>query len=111
RRELRAYDLAYRMGGEEFAVLLPGAGVAETGAMAERLRAAVAREPIEGLDIRISVGATATDVGEGFHWKELFERADAALYEAKRGGRDRVVVTGEEQQHHQPHAAPEPAAA
>lgn len=92
RRELRAYDLAYRMGGEEFAVLLPGASVVETQAMAERLRAAVAAEPIEGLDIRISVGAACTAPGEGFTWKDLFERADAALYEAKRGGRNRVVV-------------------
>lgn len=92
RRELRAYDLAYRMGGEEFAVLLPGASVVETGAMAERLRAAVAAEPIEGLDIRISVGAACTVPGEEFAWKDLFERADAALYEAKRAGRNRVVV-------------------
>lgn len=92
RRELRAYDLAYRMGGEEFAVLLPGASVVETGAMAERLRAAVAAEPIQGLDIRISVGAACTAPGEEFTWKELFERADVALYEAKRGGRNRVVV-------------------
>lgn len=94
RRELRAYDLAYRMGGEEFAVLLPGASVVETGAMAERLRAAVAAEPIQGLDIRISVGAACTAPGEEFEWKGLFERADVALYEAKRGGRDRVVVSG-----------------
>lgn len=92
RRELRAYDLAYRMGGEEFAVLLPGASVVETQSMAERLRAAVAAEPIQGLDIRISVGAACTAPGEGFAWKDLFERADAALYEAKRGGRNRVVV-------------------
>jgi diguanylate cyclase (GGDEF)-like protein len=92
RRELRAYDLAYRMGGEEFAVLLPGATVMETQTMAERLRAAVAAEPIQGLDIHISVGAACTDPGAEFTWKELFECADAALYEAKRGGRNRVVV-------------------
>ncbi len=95
RRELRAYDLAYRMGGEEFAVLLPGASVVETGQMAERLRAAVASDQIEGLDIRISVGAACTAPGEEFAWKSLFERADAALYEAKRGGRNRVVVAGD----------------
>ncbi len=92
RRELRAYDLAYRMGGEEFAVLLPGGSIVETGAMAERLRAAVAAEPIQGLEIHISVGAACTAPGEDFEWKSLFERADAALYEAKRGGRNRVVV-------------------
>jgi diguanylate cyclase (GGDEF)-like protein len=91
RRELRAYDLAYRMGGEEFAVLLPGASVVETGRMAERLRAAVAAEQIQGLDIHISVGAAGTAPGAEFEWKALFERADAALYEAKRGGRNRVV--------------------
>lgn len=94
RRELRAYDLAYRMGGEEFAVLLPGANVMETGQMAERLRAAVAVEQIQGLDIRISVGAAGSAPGEPFTWKTLFEVADAALYDAKRGGRNRVVVAG-----------------
>ena len=95
RRELRAYDLAYRMGGEEFAVLLPGASIVETGQMAERLRAAVASDQIEGLDIRISVGAACTPPDEAFEWKGLFEAADAALYEAKRGGRNRVVVAGQ----------------
>ncbi|MBJ7328796.1 MAG: GGDEF domain-containing protein [Solirubrobacteraceae bacterium] len=108
RRELRAYDLAYRLGGEEFAVLLPGAGLKETAAMAERLRAAVAADQIEGLDIRVSVGATATGAGEQFVWKTMFERADAALYRAKDAGRDCVVVEGL-----QPvdHTAAEPAAA
>lgn len=95
RRELRAYDLAYRMGGEEFAVLLPGASIVETGQMAERLRAAVASDQIEGLDIRISVGAACTPPDEAFEWEGLFEAADAALYEAKRGGRNRVVVAGQ----------------
>lgn len=104
RRELRAYDLAYRLGGEEFVVLLPGASTVETQTMAERLRAAVAAEPIQGLDVRISVGAACTAPGEGFVWRELFERADAALYEAKRGGRNRVVVADV-------HAAARPTAA
>ena len=46
RKQLRAFDLAYRVGGEEFLVLLPGATLAETEALAERLRAAVADAPV-----------------------------------------------------------------
>ena len=48
RKQLRAFDLAYRLGGEEFAVLLPGATANEAGAVAERLRGAVAQAPVAG---------------------------------------------------------------
>lgn len=92
RRELRAYDLAYRLGGEEFAVVLLGADLEATTARAEQLRAAVATEPMSGLSVTLSLGVSATDPGEPFVWEDAFVAADMALYEAKAGGRDRVVT-------------------
>ena len=85
------YDLAYRLGGEEFAVLLPGADLRSTAELAGRLHAAVAAEPIAGLPITISLGVAASTPGTPFSWDDVFDRADAALYRAKQGGRDQVV--------------------
>ncbi len=93
RRELRAVDLPARIGGEEFAVLLPdtaGQGALDAG---ERLRAAVAAQPIShqgaGLAVTTSVGvAWYPDHAAGD--RALVQAADRALYVAKRAGRDRV---------------------
>lgn len=90
RTELRAYDLAYRLGGEEFAVLVPGATLTEAEQVAERLREAVAAEPSAGVDVTISLGVAVSEIGE-LDFKGLFDEADAALYAAKDAGRDRVV--------------------
>ena len=92
RKVLRAYDLVYRLGGEEFVVLLLGGTATVTAATAERLRAAVAEGPIVGLDLTISIGVAASAPGVAFVWDEIFPRADAALYRAKANGRDRVVL-------------------
>ena len=94
RRELRAYDLAYRFGGEEFVVLLLGGTTMAAAATGERLRAAIAGEPILGLDITVSVGIAASAPGTAFVWDDVFPRADAALYRAKAAGRDRVAGDG-----------------
>lgn len=94
RRELRAYDLAYRMGGEEFAVLVLGADVAGGLDLAERLRAAVVADRPGGLDVTASFGVAASRRGQPFVWTECFEAADAALYRAKAAGRDQVAVAG-----------------
>jgi diguanylate cyclase (GGDEF)-like protein len=94
RKELRAYDLLYRLGGEEFVVLLLGGTSEATAATAERLRASVAAEPIVGLDLTLSVGIAASAPGSPFAWDEVFNRADAALYRAKADGRDRVTMDG-----------------
>ncbi|MEW9625708.1 GGDEF domain-containing protein [Rhodanobacter geophilus] len=96
RRQFQPPAVLGRMGGEEFLALLPGTGLAEAMALAERLRVAVAAMPLvpdAGIPgVTISVGIAAyrpedTDV------HALVRRADRALYDAKRAGRDRVVAT------------------
>jgi diguanylate cyclase (GGDEF)-like protein len=89
RKELRAFDLAYRVGGEEFAVILPGADEDVAAELAERLRGAIAGAPVGGLTITMSFGVAAAPPG-AFRWDEVYARADAALYHAKQDGRDRV---------------------
>ena len=90
RRVVREGEHVYRLGGEEFLVLLGDVGERECREIAERLRAAVAAANPEGLAITASVGVSVTE--SAAEYATLFEEADAALYEAKRLGRDRVVV-------------------
>jgi diguanylate cyclase (GGDEF)-like protein len=82
--ELRTSDLLARYGGEEFAVLLPGCGPEEAATLVERLREATPH------DQTVSAGLASWTGREGP--VELMERADAALYRAKRRGRDRTVL-------------------
>ena len=93
RKQLRAYDLVYRLGGEEFVVLLLGGTPAATSVTAEQLRACVAADPIVGLDVSVSIGVASSTPGTPFVWDDVFNRADAALYRAKADGRDRVTVS------------------
>jgi diguanylate cyclase (GGDEF)-like protein len=91
RKQLRAFDLAYRLGGEEFLILLPGADGCQTDALAEQLREAVsARSVGGGVEVTLSLGVSASGRGDVFDYAAVFAEADAALYEAKRSGRDRV---------------------
>jgi diguanylate cyclase (GGDEF)-like protein len=87
-----------RQGGDEFVVLLPGYTRAEAQDFAETLRQAFAARPVErsgvSAEITISVGVAATSSSEG-RIAELIISADAALYEAKRDGRNRVAVAKE----------------
>ena len=95
RKRLRAFDLAYRVGGEEFLVLLPGADLVEAAAVAETLREAVAGESLAGgLRVTMSFGVSASPRDGGFDFPTVFAEADAALYEAKRAGRDAVRSAG-----------------
>ncbi len=91
---LRAGDLLARVGGEEFAALLPGAGLAAAAEVAERIRAALAAAPVEAggrpLRVTASLGCAAL-LPEDADGAALLARADARLYDAKRAGRDRVV--------------------
>jgi diguanylate cyclase (GGDEF)-like protein len=86
---LRAEDVFARWGGEEFVVLMPNCAPNQAREAAQRLRAALALHPSEP-KVTLSVGTASSD-GEHSTLTELQRRADAALYEAKRLGRDRAV--------------------
>ena len=89
---LRSADVACRVGGEEFAILLPETTKRQARAAAARLCARV-RAMAAARPVTISCGV-ATFPGDGGSPAELLAAADAALYEAKAAGRDRVVVHG-----------------
>ena len=95
RTQLRAFDLIYRLGGEEFVVLLPGADMVAATAVAETLRVALAREPLgTGQLVTASFGVASSTRGKPFRYQYVFAVADAALYEAKTQGRDCVARRG-----------------
>ncbi|QFT77322.1 diguanylate cyclase [Erythrobacter sp. THAF29] len=93
-RTIRQSDIAGRIGGEEFSLLVSNCTQSQAARLAERLRKSFAALQHEGInaDIRLtaSFGVTAIHGGEGY--ARAFSRADRALYEAKEAGRDRVVV-------------------
>ena len=71
-------------------MLLPGADLASTTELAEALRRAVADVPQGGHELTMSFGAAASPPDEPFDYAAVFSTADAALYEAKHSGRNRV---------------------
>jgi diguanylate cyclase (GGDEF)-like protein/PAS domain S-box-containing protein len=95
-KSVRAEDIVCRFGGEEFVVILPAADLKATQARGERIRAKLREQAVlhQGQSlgmITVSVGVAALPQ-HGTSPKDLLEAADAALYRAKREGRDRVVV-------------------
>ncbi|MSO97933.1 MAG: sensor domain-containing diguanylate cyclase [Rhodospirillaceae bacterium] len=92
---LRVTDVLARMGGEEFAVLLPETDITAATLLAERLRIAVEAKPIVtvkgSISITISLGVAAFAPNEPTI-EAAMKRADESLYEAKRSGRNRVIV-------------------
>jgi diguanylate cyclase (GGDEF)-like protein/PAS domain S-box-containing protein len=95
RDELRKIDTGGRLGGEEFAILLIGADLAAAELSAERLRRRIAATPLahagQMISVTVSIGVTALDPDDASADLAL-TRADAALYDAKHHGRDRVCV-------------------
>jgi diguanylate cyclase (GGDEF)-like protein len=88
---LRRGDQILRMGGEEFLVVLPGVPLAAAAAIAERMRrSASEREIVPGVSLTLSIGVVARRHAEGR--AQALARLDAALYKAKREGRDRIAV-------------------
>jgi diguanylate cyclase (GGDEF)-like protein len=90
-RSLRPTEQVYRVGGEEFLVLLPGCDLDRAMAVAERVRSAIEEAAPGGLPLTASVGVSAADRDE-LDFDALFRAADAGLYEAKDAGRNRVAL-------------------
>lgn len=95
---VRPSDVVYRYGGEEFCVLLPGTNAATASVVAERVRAAIQASSIPGQDsqpngsVTVSIGVADTTQASS---RTMVERADAALYVAKRSGRNQVRLDGD----------------
>lgn len=96
-RSVRHVDLAARVGGEEFTVLLPGANIEHAGEVAERIHRAIGSSPVPYLMHEIPVTASIGVAGlDGMtSVEEWIRAADTLLYQAKAKGRNRVVITGQ----------------
>ena len=103
--QLRSNDVLARYGGEEFVVLLPQTGLGHASEIAERIRSTVALQPSqlngkEAVPVTISIGIALAfeklDKEDKDSAHELLSAADAALYSAKKGGRNRVVCADSE---------------
>jgi diguanylate cyclase (GGDEF)-like protein len=96
-RALRGYDALFRIGGEEFAVLVNGGSLDDVQRIAQRLRELVADTPllVHGLamPVTVSVGLAAARAGD-MQWEDVLRHADEAMYHAKQHGRNRVSVHG-----------------
>jgi diguanylate cyclase (GGDEF)-like protein len=96
RRMIRQYDSLVRWGGEEFLVICPHTSHSDAMVVGERLRSCIAEIPVEidasggSISITVSMGVACTDHAAVASSEELVSRADQALYEAKRAGRNRV---------------------
>jgi diguanylate cyclase (GGDEF)-like protein len=91
---LRPGDLAGRIGGEEFAVMLPDTALAEARQLADQLREAIggARVKVDGVSIGVTASIGVAELKTDEDFGRLYARADARLYAAKQAGRNRVEV-------------------
>lgn len=91
---VRSYDFVGRYGGEEFLAILTNCTLADLQMVAERIRTAIADLPIKTktADVKVTASIGGVVALKGAHDLEFLAAADAALYEAKRTGRNRVVI-------------------
>jgi len=94
RTYLRANTIIGRLGGEEFGIILPNVTLENGKNVAERIRNVIENHEIkyDGKVIRISASLGVTQVKEGDTIDTLYRRADEALYQAKRDGKNKVIV-------------------
>ena len=93
RKDLRAFDLAYRIGGDEFLIVMPGADLEECEGLARQLCRTVEKSLGESVNLTISFGVSGSSMGESFEYDKVFAAADHALYAAKQDG-NQVRVAG-----------------
>ncbi len=104
RRNTRGLDLLCRYGGEEFVIAMPETAANLAFGAADRIREKIATEPfvvsggMHSLDITISIGVASFAIGQNDTSDDLFRRADKALYQAKLGGRNKVVLDPQAEQ-------------
>lgn len=91
-RNLKKGDVFARWGGEEFVILTPSTDIAGASNLAENLRMLVQSHRFNGLDEKITLSFGIAQLDENDDKKTLFQKADAALYEAKKKGRNRVEI-------------------
>ena len=101
RTALRAEDTAARLGGDEFALLLPGLDAAGVRTLLDRVRAELTREMVlDGVPLTIEASfGVALFPAHGDDVEQLLRRADAAMYQGKRGTADIVIYAGERMAH------------
>ncbi|MFC4065786.1 GGDEF domain-containing protein [Actinoplanes subglobosus] len=92
RQAIRAEDRMFRIGGEEFLILLPHADAPLAAGIGERIRATLAASPADGIPVTVSIGSVTSPGRLRTEERELQELADQALYQAKSSGRNRVVA-------------------
>jgi two-component system, cell cycle response regulator len=88
----RTTDFVARIGGEEFAVILPETPLFEAMQFAEKIRSRIAATPVAGLDVTVSLGVANALHSKVRNTAELFHAADQALYRAKSNGRNRTEM-------------------
>jgi diguanylate cyclase (GGDEF)-like protein len=92
RGALRSVDIVCRYGGEEFMIVLPGCDIAEAGVVCQRIREELHEATRAGDSPRFTASFGVMASAPHLNLEQLIICADSALYEAKRSGRDRVVV-------------------
>jgi diguanylate cyclase (GGDEF)-like protein len=111
RKDLRAFDLAYRIGGDEFLIVMPGAELDECEGLAHQLRHTVESTLGDSVNLTISFGVNGSRKGEAFDYPTIFAGADEALYTAKQEGRNLVRIAESARVVHPESPAAEPFAA
>ena len=96
-RALRAGDVLARLGGEEFAVLMPRATEADAMEIAERLRHSIAQGAVSSGELTVTITASlgVAQLAAGEDFAAFYNKADKALYAAKQRGRNRVVAASD----------------
>ena len=90
--QTRPYDLVVRFGGEEFVVLLPGTPIEKASAVAERIRRQIQTMKITGCQKQITISLGLARWRSGDSLESFLARADTALYQAKRTGRNKIEI-------------------